>query len=70
MFAASRTPSPSGSRTSELGESRSHTPSEDDARLRTLTRDEDDEAAGRGAGSPTPDRESLKIDDMETLSSA
>ena len=65
---ASRSPSPAGSRTSELGDSRSHTPSEDDVRNRTLTKDEDELTERSGKDSPTPDRESLKIDEMESLS--
>ena len=68
LLLASRSPSPAGSRTSELGDSRSHTPSEDDIRNRTLTKDEDELAERSGKDSPTPDRESLKIDEMESLS--
>ena len=69
IFLASRSPSPTGSRTSELGDSRSHTPSEDDIRNKTLTKEDEDELAERsGKDSPTPDRESLKIDEMESLS--
>ena len=68
LLLASRSPSSAGSRTSELGDSRSHTPSEDDIRNRTLTKDEDELAERSGKDSPTPDRESLKIDEMESLS--
>ncbi len=62
----SRTPSPTGS-TSDRGDSRPHTPSEDDEGSRTLTRDA--QTRHRQRDSPTPDRESLKIDDMDHLTS-
>ncbi len=67
-FIVSHNASPVGSHTSEQGNSRSHSPVSEHEDVHTLTRGAHLDENVSGKNSPTPDRESLKIDDMEAMS--